>query len=217
MKKSVLVFLFCVSVSSASANYEVVDLGTFEGGSHSFATSINNAGKVCGYAYTKTSVQAFISDITAVPQMTKAYDIGENGVIVGISLVRNIVRPSVHRNGRTYLLGTLDCSFGYANAIKNNIIVGSTGKRYGNIEVARPCLWIDRRPLELFHQPGAGWASDISHGRQIVGTFFPGDQGPLAFLWQRGRAIFLGPGYASAISLIDVVYVYNKGSTELQV
>ena len=201
MKKVVLVSVFLmILIQPVSANYEVTDLGTFEGGGHMFATNINNSGKVCGYGFTETAVQAFTSDISPIPFMTEAYGISDNGIIVGMTIFRQRTLPSIYKNGKTRLLGTLGGSFGYAKAIHGRVIVGSAGKRCGNVEVSRPCLWIGRRPFELFNQPGIGWANGINNARQIVGTFFPEGQGPLAFFWQKGRVKFLGPGYAQAIN-----------------
>lgn len=203
----VLVLLLLMLAGPVTAEYEIVDLGTLSGG-YSFATDIDEQGQICGYGYTQTSVQAFVGDMRLISKMTVALGIGNNGTIVGTALFHNRVFPAVHRKGRTRLLKTLGGDFGYAKAVEGRIVVGAAGKRYGNVIVARPCLWRGNRPKELFHQRGSGWANDISPAMIIVGTFFPEGRGPKAFLWYRGRVTFLGPGYGTAINIQNWVVGY---------
>lgn len=210
--KALVVLVAMLLASPAIAGYEVVDLGIV---GNSFATDINCQGQVCGFSFFDETNHAFAAG-QMIPRMTEAYGIDNDGTVVGMTLVRQQIRPSVFRYGRTDLLKTLGGDFGYARAVRDGIVVGTAGKQIGNQTVARPCLWFGDRVIELLSQPGKGWASDINHFRQIVGSFFPEGQGPLAFLWQRGCLRFLGPGYASAINDRGAVVGYSPTANGFQ-
>ncbi len=213
MKALVILVAILMIVSPAMAGYEVVDLGIV---GQSFSTDINCQGEVCGFSYFGKTNHAF-TDGVMVPRMAEAYGIDDCGTVVGSTLIRYQVRPSVCYSGKTFLLQTLGGEFGCARAISKGVIVGQAEKRFGSNAFSRPCWWPSgKKAFELFTNPGMGWAEAINSRRQIVGTFFPEGQGPSVFLWQRGRVIWLGPGYASAINDRGAVVGYSPTENGFQ-
>jgi probable HAF family extracellular repeat protein len=127
----VQVVFFSISVSAATASvppYHLFDLGTFPGGSFSYAYGINSNGQVVGYANTNGNSQhAFLYDNGAMQDLgtldgstTHAHGINETGDVVGYSSTSSGTHAFFYRNGMMADLGTLGG--------ENSVAYGINGK-----------------------------------------------------------------------------------------
>jgi probable HAF family extracellular repeat protein len=176
-------------------NGEMTDLGTL-GGEKSYANAINEQGQIIGYAQVYNpdayETHAFIwedgemTDLGVLPGEVNsaAYDINENGQIVGSSSHQmdtypflTISRPCLWDDNQVIDLGLVDGYVrGFATAISNDgTIVGwmatslSGGTRHAF--VWRDGTWIN---LNSLIPPESEWelqgASDINDDGQIIGS-----------------------------------------------
>jgi probable HAF family extracellular repeat protein len=131
--------ILLVLSSPVFAYRDVIDLGTFFGGTESCAYSINNKGQIVGYAYEYSNQIACLFDPTGrgfnkrLAYSSVAYSINNNGQIVGINAaVNEACLFDSTGNYATKMLGTLGGIESCARSVNNNgRIVGWSDNAYG--------------------------------------------------------------------------------------
>lgn len=218
MKKFVCfgILLILWGIPGFSTTYTLTDLGDF-GGVSSFASGINDAGHVVGYADSDGISRAFYTDgidmdCLKSPGPSQAVDLNDKETIVGtfFPLHKDAQIACLWKKGHLQPLRSLGGTFGFALAINNyDQVVGYSSIRLGSWSWAKPCLWQKGKITSLAE--GIGWAFDLNNLTQIVGSVDFG-YGQEAFIWQDGIISLLGPGYAYGINdLGQVVGFYSLG------
>jgi len=171
--------------------YEVIDIGGL-GGSNSWATGINEAGQVAGYAETAAGEQhAFIWDEnigtidlgTLGGNQSKAFGINNLGQVAGSAKTGSgELHAFLWEKGRMTDLGVLEGgSCTEAKAINDaGQVVGEARTSQGNSSWQRAFLWENDAMADLRVLAGAtaSSASDINIRGHVVGT-----SSERAFLW----------------------------------
>jgi probable HAF family extracellular repeat protein len=184
------------------------DLGTL-GGSDSFASGVDERGRVVGTSSTAAGRQhAFLwqngkmRDLgTLGPTYTSstATAIDDSGAVVGTSYVAKVTQTGqvghafVWRAGTMKDLGTLGPAYRSSEAVELNgrgDVVGSSRTENGT---SRPVVWRNGRIVALYPGSAYGAAVAIDERGRVIGSRVPaGGSVVHAFVWSGGRLTDLG-------------------------
>jgi probable HAF family extracellular repeat protein len=183
--------LILLSASQANAtSYNFIDLGTLGVGNQSYASAINNSGKIVGWSlinnYSQTPRATLwsgttITDLGAigdanilnVPRSSVAIDINDLDQIVGYSDTANSKKTHATLwSGFTVNdLGTLGGNFSYAYSINNSGKIVGTSEVVANTFVRNAALWDSNGITNLSNLDNTlSEASAINNLGQIIGS-----------------------------------------------
>ncbi|HOE43977.1 MAG TPA: PEP-CTERM sorting domain-containing protein [Rhodoferax sp.] len=182
----------------------MTDLGTL-GGKNSYADAINNAGQVVGNAALEPVAPSFsqipkaflygnnvMSNLGIPGDSSYAFDINDNGLVVGYSNTRNLRHAFLYSNGITTDLGTLGGLESEANGINNaGTVIGESNT---STNLRHAFMYSDGKMTDLGTLGGTlSTARDINNAGQVVGYSTISSRGPArAYLYSGGKMTDLG-------------------------